>query len=108
MIIDAIVQAKEKQARKKASTAKFVRKKDGLSRSIIKSISWRVVGTIDTIIISWFITGKPTLALSIGAVELITKMVLYTAHERVWENISYGRKAIYVDISEEDKVKNQN
>ncbi len=47
------------------------------ARSIVKAISWRIVGTIDTILISWFITGKITLALSIGLIEIITKMVLY-------------------------------
>jgi uncharacterized membrane protein len=108
MIIDAIVQVKEKNSVKRTGTKKFVRKKDGLSRSIVKSISWRAVGTIDTIIISWFVTGKPTLAFSIGAVELITKMVLYTIHERVWENINYGKKAVYIDINAQDKNNNPN
>ncbi len=42
-------------------------------KSIMKSISWRVVGTIDTMVISYLITGKLTLALSIGSVEVLTK-----------------------------------
>lgn len=61
-------------------------------RSIVKSISWRAVGTIDTILISWVITGKVNTALSIGAIELITKMILYFFHERVWNNIKWGKK----------------
>ena len=61
-------------------------------RSIVKSISWRVVGTIDTILISWLITGKVSTALSIGAVELVTKMVLYFFHERLWNTIKWGKK----------------
>lgn len=60
-------------------------------RSIVKSISWRIIGTLDTILISWLITGKPTVALSIGAVELVTKMLLYFFHERIWDRISWGR-----------------
>nr|WP_299384997.1 DUF2061 domain-containing protein [Allomuricauda sp.] len=60
-------------------------------RSIVKSISWRVVGTLDTIIISWIITGTLTLAFSIGLVELVTKMVLYFFHERLWNKITWGR-----------------
>jgi uncharacterized membrane protein len=60
-------------------------------RSIVKSISWRVIGTLDTIIISWIITGTLTLAFSIGVVELVTKMVLYFFHERIWNNISWGK-----------------
>ncbi|MFN4881959.1 MAG: DUF2061 domain-containing protein [Bacteroidota bacterium] len=107
MLLDAIIKAKESRAESKQNANKFVRK-DGISRSIVKSISWRAVGTVDTIIISWFVTGKPTLALSIGAVELVTKMVLYTIHERVWENISYGKKAVYIDMKEDDKVKHYN
>lgn len=60
-------------------------------RSIVKSISWRVIGTLDTIIISWIITGTLSLAFSIGVVELVTKMVLYFFHERIWNNISWGK-----------------
>ncbi len=60
-------------------------------RSIIKSISWRTIGTIDTIVISYLITGKVALALSIGGIEVFTKMALYYFHERVWNRISFGR-----------------
>lgn len=60
-------------------------------RSIAKSISWRIVGTIDTIIISWIVTGTLTLAFSIGMVELVTKMILYFFHERVWNSIKWGK-----------------
>ncbi len=61
------------------------------SRSIVKSISWRIVGTIDTILISYLITGTLSLALSIGAVETITKILLYFFHERVWNFIKWGK-----------------
>ncbi|CAL2076538.1 DUF2061 domain-containing protein [Tenacibaculum sp. 190524A05c] len=61
-------------------------------RSIVKSISWRAVGTLDTILISWIITGKIDTALSIGAIELITKMILYFFHERVWNTIKWGKR----------------
>ena len=60
-------------------------------RSIVKSLSWRTVGTIDTILISWIITGKLTLAVSIGSVELVTKVVLYFLHERAWNQIKWGK-----------------
>jgi uncharacterized membrane protein len=56
-------------------------------KSIIKSVSWRIVGTIDTMIISYFITGKVTIAVSIGSVEVITKTILYYFHERLWAHI---------------------
>ncbi len=60
-------------------------------RSIVKSISWRAVGTIDTIIISYLVTGTISMALSIGAVELVTKMLLYFFHERLWNSIKWGK-----------------
>jgi uncharacterized membrane protein len=56
-------------------------------KSIIKSVSWRIVGTIDTMVISYFITGHVTVALSIGSVEVLTKTILYYFHERVWAHI---------------------
>ena len=62
-------------------------------RSIVKSISWRVIGTLDTVLISWLVTGEVTLALSIGSIELFTKMVLYFLHERLWNAMRWGRDA---------------
>ena len=56
-------------------------------KSLMKSVSWRVVGTIDTMVISYFVTGKVTLALSIGGVEVLTKTILYYFHERLWAHI---------------------
>jgi uncharacterized membrane protein len=56
-------------------------------KSIMKSVSWRIVGTIDTMIISYFITGRVTIAISIGSVEVITKTILYYFHERLWAHI---------------------
>lgn len=64
---------------------------DKLTRSFVKSLSWRVVGTIDTILISFFVTGKIDFALSIGMIELITKMGLYVLHERLWNRVSWGK-----------------
>ena len=60
-------------------------------RSVVKAISWRVTGTLDTVVISFLITGQIRWALSIGFVELFTKVTLYYAHERIWNRISYGR-----------------
>ena len=77
----------------KQETASFTKDKgsEQPKRSIAKSVSWRIIGTLDTIIISWIITGTLTLAFSIGLVELVTKMVLYFFHERIWNSISWGK-----------------
>jgi uncharacterized membrane protein len=56
-------------------------------KSLIKSITWRIVGTLDTMIISYILTGKLTIAISIGSVEVITKTILYYFHERIWAHI---------------------
>ncbi len=56
-------------------------------KSFLKALSWRVVGTIDTMVISYFITGHLTMAISIGSAEVITKTVLYYFHERLWAHI---------------------
>lgn len=62
-----------------------------VKRHIAKTITWRIVGTIDTIILSWFITGELKMGLAIGGVEVVTKMILYFLHERIWYKwIKYG------------------
>lgn len=65
--------------------------KDKHWRSVAKAASWRLTGTVDTIVISWLITGHLKMALSIGFVEVFTKMALYYFHERIWNRIKAGR-----------------
>ncbi|HEY4787713.1 MAG TPA: DUF2061 domain-containing protein [Bacteroidales bacterium] len=61
-------------------------------RSILKAISWRATGTVDTFVVSYLVTGKFTIALSISGVEVFTKMILYYFHERLWNRIKFGLK----------------
>jgi uncharacterized membrane protein len=61
-------------------------------RSVIKGASWRAVGTMDTIFLSFIFTGKINTALSIGAVEVFTKIFLFYLHERVWMRLGFGTK----------------
>ena len=60
-------------------------------RSIIKALSWRLTGTIDTFIVSFFVTGELLIAGSIASIEILTKIVLFWMHERVWNNVKWGR-----------------
>jgi len=60
-------------------------------RSVVKAISWRTVGTLDTMIVSYFVTGNLIMAASIGSIEVITKMALYYFHERAWNKLSFGK-----------------
>ena len=84
MIIDNVLQAKSKQETDNKSEEK-------IKRSIAKTVSWRIIGTLDTILISWLITGTIALAISIGAIELVSKMGLYFFHERAWNSIKWGK-----------------
>ena len=62
------------------------------ARSLVKAISWRIWGTIDTFVISYVILGKAKLALAISGIEILTKILGYYVHERVWNKIKWGRE----------------
>lgn len=87
MILDQILQHKAEK-KKKYSEDKVSEKP---IRSIAKAISWRVIGTIDTLLISYLLTGEVILAASIASVDFVTKMFLYFFHERVWNKINWGK-----------------
>ena len=59
-------------------------------RHLIKTFSWRFLGTIDTFVLSWVITGSSMVGIQIGATETVTKMVLYYLHEKAWYKINFG------------------
>jgi len=64
--------------------------KDSRKRHLFKTVTWRIVGTIDTIVLAWVISGNPFTGLGIGLAEVLTKMILYYLHERAWYKIDYG------------------
>ncbi len=72
-------------------------------RHAIKTISWRIVGTMDTMMMGWIISGNPMTGLKIGGLELVTKMGLYYLHERVWYRSDYG---LIIEESESTEKKN--
>jgi uncharacterized membrane protein len=61
-------------------------------RHILKTITWRAVGTIDTMCLGWLVSGDPKVGMTIGSLELATKMILYYLHERAWYRIDFGVK----------------
>jgi uncharacterized membrane protein len=61
------------------------------SRSLLKAISWRLTGTLDTFVIGFIVTGNASIAGSIAATELFSKVALYYGHERMWACIHWGR-----------------
>jgi len=68
--------------------------KETKSRSIVKTISWRVLATLTTIILVYIFIGDTTIALSVGGIEVILKMLIYFFHERAWDKIKFGRKEV--------------
>lgn len=60
------------------------RSDNAIARHLAKTISWRIIGTIDTMLLGWLITGNLKLGLAIGGTEVLTKMFLYFLHERAW------------------------
>ena len=66
---------------------KDMSKKSKLSkkRSFFKTLTWRVLATTDTFVLSFFVTGNLAFAGSIASIEVLTKLVLYYWHERTWD-----------------------
>lgn len=73
-----------------------------INRHIAKTISWRIVGTADTTLLSWLITGDMKAGLQIGFAEVTTKMLWYYLHERAWFKSSVAdsnKRHIYKTIT---------
>jgi len=65
-------------------------------RGFAKVFSWRITGTVDTILITFLLTDSIAISFSIGGVEVFTKIILYYFHERLWNTISWGElKYVY-------------
>lgn len=85
MILDNLHKNKENQSFQQAVAS------DKPIRSVVKALSWRVVGTLDTMIVSYFVVSDVKTASMIAGVDFVTKMVLYFFHERLWNTIKWGR-----------------
>jgi len=68
--------------------------KETNTRSFIKSISWRINGTLATSAIVYFISGKAEMALAVGFFEFFSKVIIFYFHERAWNKISFGKRAL--------------
>lgn len=65
--------------------------KESHLRSILKAITYRIVGTLTTALLAYLVTGSFKVALSIAALEPMVKTVVYYLHERAWQHVSHGR-----------------
>jgi adenylylsulfate kinase len=70
-------------------------------RSITKALSWRTFATMTTFIISYFVTGRISFAISISVIEVFSKLILYYFHERVWQFIDLGQSIPIEEINQE-------
>ena len=61
------------------------------SRSLVKAVSWRALGSIDTFVLSWLFTSSARAAGAIASTEVLTKIFLYYFHERIWRLVPWGR-----------------
>ncbi|MCB0645673.1 MAG: DUF2061 domain-containing protein [Saprospiraceae bacterium] len=59
-------------------------------RSILKGFTWRIVATSTTVIIAYIVTGEVGIALTVGSIEFLGKILLYYVHERAWEMVPKG------------------
>ncbi len=75
-----------------------------VTRHILKTISWRVVGTIDTILIGTFISNDLVVGMKIGGFEVVTKMILYFLHERVWYQFKFGTPKAHPEVTHRNVV----
>lgn len=64
---------------------------DTHKRSIAKTITFRIIATITTMILVLIFTGNLTLAGAVGALDLVSKLMIYYVHERVWDKFSWGK-----------------
>jgi uncharacterized membrane protein len=87
MIVDQLILDK-RASRKKYSEDKESEKP---IRSVAKAVSWRVIGTLDTLLISYLLIGEVAIAASIASIDFVTKMFLYFFHERIWNKINWGK-----------------
>ena len=60
-------------------------------RSLVKTITWRVIATTDTFILAWLFTSDEVIEESIAGLEVVTKLVLYYMHERGWSSLEWGQ-----------------
>ena len=68
--------------------------KEDHTRSLLKMVTWRVSGTLATVVLVFLFTHEPLVALSIGGLEALAKMALYFFHERIWDRIKFGRRRV--------------
>ena len=72
-------------------TIKF-KKRFGVTRTLFKTLSWRVIATVITFIVAGeILNSQDNAALYIAGIEIFTKSLLYYMHERIWLILPLGK-----------------
>jgi uncharacterized membrane protein len=66
--------------------------KDTTKRTVIKTMTWRVLGTASTFFVSYLVTGSWSVSSGIAIIQMVVNTVLYLAHEKVWNAVRWGKK----------------
>jgi adenylylsulfate kinase len=72
---------------------------DESKRSVLKSISWRIIATSTTMFLVYIFTGQLVFTLGIGFFDVVLKILFYILHERVWNRIEFGRRRIIKEMT---------
>ena len=76
----------------------FISPRESHQRSLAKAITWRATGSLDTLVVSYLVTGNFIFAGSIATAETLTKVVLYYLHERTWSAIGWRKKSTNASV----------
>lgn len=68
-----------------------MRRTESHYRSVLKALSWRFLATMITVAVALIVTRQLAFAAKIGMADTILKLAVYYAHERIWDNLKYGR-----------------
>jgi uncharacterized membrane protein len=71
---------------------------------VVKAVSWRALGSFDTFVITWLITGSAKSAGSVASIETLSKIFLYYLHERAWSKVEFGAKPEAIPVRQDDKA----
>ncbi len=74
---------------------------DGYARTLLKTLSWRTIATVTTMVIVYLYTREMALSFGVGIFEVTSKLALYYFHERAWQRVLWGRNA-KEDVRERD------
>lgn len=62
------------------------------ARSIVKAVTWQLLGLVTMTLLAWLMTGSLTAAGSLAFAAALTGFACFILHERIWARIPWGRR----------------